>query len=249
MIKGQTVVGVILARGGSKGLPGKNLARLGGRPLIAHTILAARGARTLDRVILTTDSPEIAAVGRRYGAEVPFLRPARLARDTAHTPPVIEHAVRHLERREGYRVDIVVTLQPTSPFRHPEDIDRGVRMLAGNPRLDSVISVKETAVPPYWVFRPRRGRLYPFVEDGTDYFLKERQQLPLTVQPNGALYVTRRGLLARRGILVSAFGGGKTGYVLMDALTSVDIDGPMDLVMANLLVRRHPQLLRWARAA
>ncbi len=249
MIKGQTVVGVVLARGGSKGLPGKNVTRLGGRPLIAYTILAAKAARTLDRVILTTDSPHIAAVGRRYGAETPFLRPAHLARDTTHTPPVIEHAVRHLERHEGYRVDIVVTLQPTSPFRRPEDIDRGVRVLGNDPGLDSVISVKEAAVPPYWVFRPRRGRLYPFVADGTDYFLKERQQLPPTVQPNGALYVTRRRLLATRGVLVSAFDGGRTGYVLMDGLSSVDIDGPMDLVMAKLLIRRHPALLRWERAA
>lgn len=242
MIKGQTVVGVVLARGGSKGLPGKNLARLGRRPLLAYTILAARAARTLDRVILTTDSPEIAAVGRRYGAEVPFLRPAALARDTTHTPPVIEHAVRHVERRESYRVDVVVTLQPTSPFRRPEDIDRGVRMLIKDPRLDSVIAVKDAAVPPYWVFRPRGGRLFPFVKDGTDYFLKERQQLPPTVQPNGALYVTRRRLLADHGILVSAFDGGKTGYVRMDPLRSVDIDGPLDLVVANLLLKQHPEL-------
>jgi len=249
MIKGQTVVGVVLARDGSKGLPGKNLARLGGRPLIAHTILAARGARTLDRVILTTDSPAIAAVGRRYGAEVPFLRPKDLARDTTHTPPVIEHAVRFLERREGCHVDIVVTLQPTSPFRRPEHIDRGVRMLAADPRLDSVVAVKEAAIPPFWVFRTRRGRLVPFVSDGTDYFLKERQQLERTVQPNGALYVTRRRLLAERGILVSAFNGGAAGYVLMDPLTSVDIDGPMDLVVANLLVKRHPELLPRRRAA
>lgn len=243
MIKGQTVVGIVVARGGSKGLPGKNLCRLGGRPLVAYTILAARRARTLDRVILSTDSPEIARIGERYGAEAPFLRPKHLARDTTHTPPVIEHAVRHLERREGYRVDIVVTLQPTSPFRQPEHIDRGVRMLAANPRLDSVITVKDAAVPPYWVFRSRRGRLYPFVNDGTDYFLKERQQLKPTVQPNGALYVTRRTLLARRRILVSAFDGGRTGYVRMDGLTSVDIDGPMDLAVAKLVLKEHPELL------
>jgi CMP-N,N'-diacetyllegionaminic acid synthase len=242
MTKGQMVVGVILARGGSKGLPGKNLAHLGGRPLLAYTILAAKQARTLDRVILTTDSPEIARVGRRYGAEVPFLRPAHLARDTTHTPPVIEHAVRYLERTEGCRVDIVVTLQPTSPFRRPEHIDRGVRMLAADPKLDSVIAVKEATIPPYWVFRNVKGRLEPFVKDGTDYFLRERQQLPPTFQPNGAVYVTRRKLLTGQGVLVSAFSGRSTGCFLMDWLTSVDIDRPMDLVVAKLLLKQHPEL-------
>lgn len=173
---------------------------------------------------------------------MPFLRPAHLARDTTHTPPVIEHAVRFLEEREGCRIDIVVTLQPTSPFRRPEHIDKGVRMLAANPRLDSVIAVKEATIPPYWVFRAVNGRLLPFVQDGTDYFLRERQQLPPTVQPNGALYVTRRRLLAERGILVSAFSGNRTGCFLMDWLTSVDIDGPMDLVVAKLLLKQHPEL-------
>lgn len=243
MIKGQTVVGVVVARGGSKGLPGKNLRRVGGRPLVAHAIVAARRARTLDRVILSTDSPEIARVGRRYGAEVPFLRPKHLARDTTHTPPVIEHAVRYLERREGTKVGIVVTLQPTSPFRRAEHIDSAVRLLAANPRFDSVITVKEVAIPAFWMFRPRNGRLVPFVDDGTDYALKERQQLPTLYQPNGAVYVTRRNLLRKRGVLFSAFSGGSTGYVKMDPLSSLDIDRPMDLTVAKLVLKEHPELL------
>ena len=247
MTKGKVVMGVITARGGSKGLPGKNLRRLGKYPLLAYTILAAKFSQTLDRVILSTDSPENARVGRRFGAEVPFLRPKYLAQDTTHTPPVIEHALRTLERAEGYRADLVVTLQPTSPFRRPEHIDQGVRMLASRRLLDSVIGVKEAAVPPFWVFRPRGQRLLPFVQNGTDYFLKERQQLPRTVQPNGALYVTRRHLLKRHGVLVSAFRGGATGYLLMDRLSSVDIDGPVDLALAQQLLRLHPELAWWKK--
>lgn len=247
MIKGQVVLGVVIARGGSKGLPGKNLALLGRYPLLAYTLFAARQARTLDRVILSTDSSEIAQVGRRFDVEVPFLRPRHLAMDTTHTPPVIEHAVRTLERSEDYRVDLVVTLQPTSPFRRPEQIDQGVRMLANDPSLDSVVSVREAAIPPYWVFRTQGNRLLPFVQNGTDYFLKERQQLPPTVQPNGALYVTRRTLLREKGVLVSAFQGGRTGCLRMDRLSSVDIDEPIDLLVAQHLLKQHPEIAWWKR--
>ena len=247
MRKRQVVLGVIIARGGSKGLPGKNLALLGKRPLISYTLLAARQAKALDRVILSTDSPDIAKVGRAFGVEVPFLRPAFLAKDTTHTPPVVEHAVRFLERCEGYRVDLVATLQPTSPFRAPKHIDQGVKALVHQPRLDSVVTVREAAIPPFWVFRTRGNRLLPFVSDGTDYLLQERQQLPRTVQPNGALYVTRRSLLKKRGVLVSAFNGGGTGYLLMDRLHSIDIDEPADLLLAVQLLKQHPTLAWWKK--
>ncbi len=247
MRKGKAVLGVVIARGGSKGFPGKNLALLDGLPLVAYPILAARRATTLDRVILSTDSPEIVRVGRRFGVEVPFLRPRHLAGDTTHTPAVIEHAVRFLEREQGYRTDGVVTLQPTSPFRRPEDINRGVRMLLSHPSLDSVLSVKESAVPPFWTFLPRGHRLTPFVQDGTDYLLKERQQLPRTVQPNGAVYVTRRDFLKKKRTLVSAFDGGRSGYFLMDRLRSVDIDEPIDLELAKRLLKEHPELAWWRR--
>lgn len=239
------MLAVITARGGSKGLPGKNLAPLAGRPLVAWTIGAALAAQSVDRVILTTDSEEIANVGRRFGAEVPFKRPAYLARDRSHTPDVVEHAVAHLEKHEGFVPDVVVTLQPTSPFRGPDQIDEAVRILIQTPRLDSVISVGPS-FPPQWMFFLRGGRLAPFVADGRDYSLEERQELPTVYQPNGAVYVTRRLLLRDRGLLFSAFSGGATGYLIMDAVTSVDIDDPIDLVVARALGRDHPQLLAWA---
>lgn len=242
MVNGHSVIGVIIARGGSKGLPNKNLRRLGGKPLVAYTIQAAQAATVLDRVILSTDSSEIAGVGRRYGAEVPFIRPKSLARDTTHTPPVIEHAARYLERREGMRIDIVVTLQPTSPFRRPEHIDAAVKRLAADPKLDSVITVRRAVFPPFWMFTTQSGRLVPFVNDETDYSLRERQELPSIYQPNGAVYATRRRVLAERGVIFAAFGGGRTGFVEMDELASVDIDGAVDLMLAELLLRRYPEL-------
>lgn len=232
------VLGVIPARGGSKGVPGKNLRELGGKPLIAHTIEAATAAGCLDRVLLTTDSPEIAAAGRRYGAEAPWLRPAELAQDTTHTPPVIEHAVAWVEQALGRGVDIVVTLQPTSPFRTAAHIAEAVGHLMARPELDSVISVTAVEFPPFWMLRAEGAQLRPFVQDGVDYTLKERQELPRLVQPNGAIYVTRRALLTERGVLFSAFSGGRTGWLLMDWASSVDIDQELDFVTAEALLVR-----------
>lgn len=236
------IVGVIPARGGSKGLPGKNIRPLASKPLVAHTIEAARGARLIDRIILTTDSEEIASVGKQYGAEVPFIRPSELATDTAHTPPVLEHAVRYLEEHEGYEVSIIVTLQPTSPLRRPEHIDQAVEKLLSNDQLDSVISIKSVTFPPFWMMRIDGERLLPFVGDGTDYSLKERQEMPFLYQPNGAVYVTRRGLLRDKGVLFSLYQGGNTGYILMDEDSSIDIDGLVDFVIADNLIQKKLRL-------
>ena len=225
------VVAVIPARGGSKGLPGKNLLSLRGRPVLAYTAEAARQARTIDRLLLSTDSPEIAQIGKQCGLHVPFLRPAHLATDTAHTPPVIEHAVSFLEEREGCRVDLVVTLQPTSPLRLSQHIDEAVTLLQRNPELDSVITVSQVELPPFWMFRLKGQLLRPFVDDGVDYSLKERQEMAPVYRPNGAVYVTRRRLLKEKGVLFSAFAGGNTGYVIMDPVSSLDIDTRTDFMV------------------
>src|SRR5882672_6443393 len=123
MPKRPYVVGGIIARQGSKGVPGKNLARISGRALLELCFIAAKKAKTLSRVIFSTDSKEMAALGKKWDVDVPFLRPKYLAQDKTHTPPVIEHAVRYIERQEGRKVDVVVTLQPTSPFRKAKHID------------------------------------------------------------------------------------------------------------------------------
>ena len=120
------VVAIIAARGGSKGLPGKNIRPLAGKPLIAYSVEAAKASPYVDRVIVTTDSPEIAEVARKFGAEVPFMRPPELAQDLTPTEPVLAHAEEWLEREEGYRVDIVVFLQPTDIFRKRAMIDETV---------------------------------------------------------------------------------------------------------------------------
>ncbi|HTG43999.1 MAG TPA: acylneuraminate cytidylyltransferase family protein, partial [Verrucomicrobiae bacterium] len=125
------LLGIIPARGGSKGIPGKNIKLLGGKPLLAYTAWAARQAAVCSRLILTTDSQEIAAAGRDCGIEVPFLRPPDLARDDTAMLPVLQHAVRHM-RASGFHPDATVILQPTAPFRQPEDLIQGFRLLCSD---------------------------------------------------------------------------------------------------------------------
>jgi CMP-N-acetylneuraminic acid synthetase len=235
------VVAVIPARGGSKGLPGKNILLLMGKSVLVYTVEAALQARSLDRVILSTDSEEIAEVGRLAGAEVLFMRPAELATDSAHPTAVLEHAVTYLEETDGYITELVVTLQPTSPLRVSSDIDDAVQLLQNNGEMDSVITIMEVGLPPYWVLRTDGPYLRPFIDDGTDYSLMRRQELEQTYRPNGAVYVTRRELLKNRGLIFSAFSQGKTGYVLMDPIRSLDIDTQTDFtVIESILKDRQP---------
>lgn len=194
-----TVLGIVTARGGSKGIPGKNLRPLAGRPLLAYTIDAARASRALDRLILSTDDPEIAEVGRALGCDVPFLRPADLALDqTAHLP-VIQHAVGWLEEHEGYRPDAVMTLQPTSPLRRPEDIRASIRLLDAS-GADSVLSVSEV---PAHVHPMRTLRVDPSGEAvlfvtglPVRTRINRRQDLPPAWTMNGAVYLCRTGVLS-----------------------------------------------------
>jgi CMP-N,N'-diacetyllegionaminic acid synthase len=215
------VLGLIPARGGSKGIPGKNVRLLGGRPLLAYTAEAARASRRLSRVVLSTDDPGIAEVGRSCGLEVPFLRPAGLARDETPTLPVVQHAVAELERA-GDRFDAVCLLQPTSPLRRPEDIDGSIEMLETR-GLDAVVSV--LPVPPehnpHWVyFRDGEGLLR--LATGEDEPIPRRQELPPAFHRDGSIYVTRRDVL-----LSGSLYGRRLGGYLVSAC-SVNLDTPAD---------------------
>ncbi|NIO11196.1 MAG: NTP transferase domain-containing protein, partial [Deltaproteobacteria bacterium] len=159
MIKRQRVLGVITARGGSKGLPGKNIRDLCGKPLVAWSIEAAKASTYLDRLVVTTDSEEIAKVAKQYGAEVPFLRPPELATDTATSFAAIDHLLGELEKT-GDLYDIVALIEPTSPLRETADIDKALEeMLAAG--ADSVVSVclAESIHPAFMCRMGSRGRL------------------------------------------------------------------------------------------
>jgi CMP-N,N'-diacetyllegionaminic acid synthase len=184
------VLGLIPARGGSKGVPGKNLRSLGGKPLLAWTAEAALAARSLDRVILSTDDSAIAMLGRSLHLDVPFLRPAELAKDETPTLDVVVHALRWLERA-GDPYDAVALLQPTSPFRSPELIDRAVALLQER-EATSVVTMRP--VPhryhPHWVFlRQEDGGVR--LTTGERDPIPRRQMLPEALARDGRLYVTR----------------------------------------------------------
>jgi CMP-N-acetylneuraminic acid synthetase len=143
------VLALVPARGGSKGLPRKNVLPLGGHPLIAWSIAAGLQAKTVHRTVCSTDDPEIAEVAARYGAEVPFMRPAELAQDDTLDLPVFQHALEWLEREQGWRADVVVQLRPTSPLRFPGQVDAAVRMLLDDPQATGVRTVIPAPANPY----------------------------------------------------------------------------------------------------
>jgi CMP-N-acetylneuraminic acid synthetase len=221
-------LGIIPARGGSKGIPRKNLLDLAGKPLIAHAIEAALAVPELGRVLVSTEDPEIAATARRWGADVPFMRPADLAGDETPTLPVLQHAVRFVEREEDYHPGIIVLLYATSPLLRPEWISQAIGMLCKE-NLDSVTS----AVADYGHFWIPRGndfeRVYPLV-------IANRQYSTPLYRENGALYVCTRSLLMEQGKIL----GGRTGIFPMGKYESIDIDDEDDLdLVRHLISRRH----------
>jgi CMP-N,N'-diacetyllegionaminic acid synthase len=222
MIGDARVLAVIPARGGSKGLPRKNLIPFLGRPLIAWTIEAAKGSRRIDRVILSSDDAEIIETAQGLGCEAPFVRPATLATDEATSLDVVLDAV---DRTPGY--DVVVLLQPTSPLRTAEDIDGVLDLLEG---ADSAVSVTDATDHPFLVYRPGAdGRLTAYAEAAPGASLR-RQDLPPAWSLNGAVYAARVDWLRRERAFVRP---GQTLAWPMPAARSADIDTLADLIEAE----------------
>ena len=222
-------IGVIHARGGSRRVPLKNIRPLAGRPLIAWCIEAALGARTLDRVVVSTDHDGTAAEARRLGAEVPFRRPAELAEDVP-SERVTAHAVHFHETETGRAVDFAVTIQPTTPFLRAADIDGCVALLSEYSDLDSALTVGPVHERPEWMYRPcENGALEPYAGGVIRGDRGVSQTLPKLVHPNGGAYVTRRRTLLDEGLLI----GHRPGGWVMSRLRSVDIDEPVDFLLAE----------------
>ena len=225
------VFGVIPARGGSKGLPGKNLKALGRLPLIGHAVASAREARSLTRFIVSTDSAAIAEEARRHGAEVPFMRPADLASDQAGMVPVLQHAVRWLEAGGGPRPDLVVTLQPTSPFRVGADIDATIAKVIET-GAESAQTVVEASYHPFFMKTLDGDRTVALFPDGHTYV--RRQDAPPVYQPSGAVYVTRYDVLMRYGHVLGKDNRG----IVMGFEASVNVDTEWDFLLAELILSR-----------
>ncbi len=193
------VLGIITARGGSKGVPGKNLKLLAGKPLLAYTAEAARASRSLDQVILSTEDEAIAAAGRGLGCEVPFLRPAELSRDDTPHLPVIQHATAWMRDHAHYAPDAVVVLQPTSPLRTAADIDAAIALLESS-GADSVLSVSEVPAhshPSRTLRLDAAGRAVLFATgEPVRKRINRRQDLPEAWVMNGAIYACRTETLS-----------------------------------------------------
>ncbi len=222
------VLAVIPARSGSRGLPGKHLRLLGGVPLIAHSINAARHAKRVTDVLVTTDDRRIRAAALRHGAEAPFLRPPELSTDDAPTTPVIQHAVEWFEQNRGMVVDVVVTLQPTSPLRTAAQIDDALAMLDDR-AIDSAVSVAATGLPVSVVGTAIGGRWYGLATPQLD---ARRQSAPQVLRLSGGIYATRRDVL-RLGALI----GPAAAALLVDERSAIDIDTAEDLRAARLVWR------------
>lgn len=217
------VLGLITARGGSKGVPRKNIRSLCGKPLLAYTAESALAAKELDRVILSTEDEEIAEVGRRYGIDVPFMRPEELSQDNTPSLPVVLHALRVMER-QGEHYEAVCLLQPTNPLRRAEDIDACVKMLKLT-GVDSVVSVLPvpTEYNPKWVYwLDSHGHL--MLSSGEKEPIARRQDLPPAFHRDGSIYVTQREVIFQCG---SLYGSNIQGYV-MNPEFSANIDTEED---------------------
>ena len=229
----ERVLAVIPARGGSKGVPRKNIRDLCGKPVIAWTIETALAAGDdLHRVIVSTDDPEIAVTAKAFGAEAPFMRPAELATDEAPGLPVIQHAVKFVEEEEGTPVDWVLILQPTAPFRNADDITEALR-LAREGGCDSVISVTQVmAEHPILMKKIENDRLLPYCIEEKEGTRRQDYDPPAYIR-NGAIYLTRRDVLMEddsiRGEVIRPY--------VMPEERSYDIDSERDFRLVELVMR------------
>lgn len=223
---------VIPAREGSKGIPGKNIKLLDGKPLIGYTIEAALDSKYLSKevVICSTDSSEIASVAKTFGALVPFLRPAELGLDNSSTVSVIEDLVATLEE-DNLKFKYIVLLQPTSPLRTAEHINRAIEFFLEK-EADAVVSVAPVRESPYWMKTINdSGVLFNLLPEVQRYC--QRQQLPLVYKPNGAIYIIKTGVFMEER---SFYPSGCYGFV-MDRKSSIDIDDEMDWLLAENIIR------------
>jgi len=220
---------IIPARGGSKGLLGKNIRPLAGVPLIAHTIKAAQGAQTVDRIIVSTDDEAIAEIARDAGAEVPFIRPAHLSNDKATGVDVCLHALAHANNSLDYHPELVIFLQPTSPLRSSADIDAAVKLLRDSD-ADSVVSVKAVTEYPQWMKKmDAEQRISPLLEQLE--IKTNRQDLEKSYILNGAIYLSTTASMKKSH---SVYGSDTRGYLMPDN-RSIDIDTANDMLIAKAL--------------
>lgn len=232
MYKGKKIVGVIPARGGSKGLPGKNIRLINGKPLIAWTIEAALASEYLDEVIVSTDSEEIKAVAERYGARVPFLRPDELAMDTSTSMDVLIHALDFLEQKESQTFDVLMMLEPTSPLREVKDIDQSITQLIDDKKARSIAGVANVeGANPDFIVRLEEG----FMRSKVNFVFKRRQDVDDFYFYEGTIYASYVSDLRERR---NFYHNEALGYIV-PKWKSFEIDDAIDFtIIEHLLIQR-----------
>lgn len=231
MLRNKTILAIIPARGGSKRLPRKNIKLLAGKPLISYAIKAARNSKYVDNIIVSTDDIETAAIATKYKAEVPFIRPPKLARDTSTTISVLQHAVRFLKKKNNYQPDLVVLLQPTSPFVLGSDIDRAIKTIEKT-ETNSCVSICDVSERPEWMFvfnRNDKDKVTPLFKDAQKVTIT--QKMPKVYRVNGAVYIVKKDVLMRRNKIIDD----NCSAIIMPQERSIDIDTILDFQMAELM--------------
>lgn len=230
------VLAVIPARGGSKGVPRKNIRSVNGKPLIAYTIEPALAVKDrLHRLIVSTDDDEIAAIAREYGAEVPFMRPPDLGGDKVPMVPVLQHAVKTVEEMDGVKIDWVLLLQPTCPFRLPEDIT-AVLDLASEVGCDSVISVvRVLSHHPILMKKIENNQLLPFMIEEVEG-TRRQDYAPPAYMRNGCIYLTNRNSLLKNN---SIWGKIIRPYIMPEE-RSVNVDSELDMKLVEFMLESKP---------
>jgi N-acylneuraminate cytidylyltransferase/CMP-N,N'-diacetyllegionaminic acid synthase len=229
------VLFLITARGGSKGIPSKNLREIGGLSLVGYKAISARKSKYCKRLIISTDSPEIQENARRFGVEVPFTRPAELATDTASSAEVIAHAMAWIEKETGEHYDAVMLLEPSSPFARSFDYDNAIELM-GKYDANAVVGVRPVEVSSIYVGPlDEQGRMTEIIDQMKRAQSGRRQEMRPECTPNGALYLFKwESFNQHRDIYHDR--EGTYGYI-MDRFYSVEIDEPIDLHWAEFLVR------------
>jgi len=234
MYKERKILALIPARGGSKGLPGKNIKPLLGKPLIAWTIEQAKASKYIDKIVVSTDDEKIAKVAMQYGAEVPFLRPKELAKDDSPTIDTVLHALNFFSNK-GEVFDLIALLEPTSPLRDSEDIDRCIESLVNRDDAESIVSVckLEGAHPEFNVIIDEKGFIRRFSDMSSNFNVLRRQDLSEIFFFEGTIYISKVPFLIR----LKNFYHNKTLAYVVPRWKSIEIDEICDLICAEALMK------------
>ncbi|MFA5878116.1 MAG: acylneuraminate cytidylyltransferase family protein [Candidatus Staskawiczbacteria bacterium] len=237
MSRNKNIIAIIPARGGSKGIPRKNIINLGGYPLIAYSIIAAKMSKIISRVVVSTDNKEIAKIAKKYGAEVPFLRPKQFAKDSSPDIEFIQHALKWFQEKEGYRPDYLVHLRPTTPLREPELIDKGIENIIKNKEATSLRSAHALKESPHKFFEIKNGFFAGLFPDDhrPDYHNLPRQSFPTTYHPNSYVDVIKTKTVEDLGIIH----GPKILPLITPFIVEIDEAEDIDYVRFDLFRKKY----------